>query len=312
MRLGFAGTPDFAVAALNALVAAGHSIAAVFTKPDRPAGRGRALQVSPIKQRAQALGLPLYQPSSFKDPELHAMLRRLALDALIVVAYGLILPEEALLATRLGCFNIHASLLPRWRGAAPIERALLAADAVTGITIMRMDAGLDTGPMVARREICIATDDTAGSLHDRLAVVGGQLIFSTLDLLAAGLSVEQPQPTAGITYALKISKAEALIDWNDDAQQVVRRVRAFNPRPVAETRLNGGQLRLWEAEAVMSDALPESAPGTVLAATAQGIDVASGRGVVRIKSLQLAGRKRLAAGEFIKAQELVGMRLVGS
>jgi methionyl-tRNA formyltransferase len=315
LRLGFAGTPPFAVAALDALALSRHRLTAVFTKPDRPAGRGQAMQWSPVKQRADALGIPLFQPASFKTPEAVDALRHLALDALVVVAYGLILPPDALAAPRLGCFNIHASLLPRWRGAAPIQRALLAGDATTGITIMRMEAGLDTGPMLAVRPVTIAADDTSGSLHDRLARVGGELVVETLDELAAGDCHETPQPSAGVTYADKIRKAEGLIDWAGDAVDIVRRVRAFNPRPIAECQLDGAQLRVWEARVAAGAEDPGAAaapPGTVLAATPAGIDVACGRGVVRILRLQLAGRRPLAAQEFIKAQPLAGARLAGS
>jgi methionyl-tRNA formyltransferase len=314
VRLGFAGTPLFAVAALDALARSRHALAAVFTKPDRPAGRGQTLQMSPVKQRALELGLPVHQPSSFKTPDAVDLLRGLDLDALIVVAYGLILPAGALAAPRLGCFNIHASLLPRWRGAAPIHRALLAGDAVTGITIMRMETGLDTGPMLAVRAVPIEALDTAGSLHDRLAGLGGELIVEALNSIADGTAHEEPQPALGITYAEKISKAEAIIDWRDEPSAVLRRVRAFNPWPIAETRLDGVQCRVWEADlAPPGVILPAhgAAPGTVLAATSAGVDVACGRGAVRLLRLQLAGRKPLPAREFIQAQRLAGARFEG-
>jgi methionyl-tRNA formyltransferase len=233
-------------------------------------------------------------------------LRSLELDALVVVAYGLILPPAALRSPRLGCINIHASLLPRWRGAAPIQRALLAGDPKTGVTIMRMDAGLDTGPMLAVREIAIGAHDTAKILHDRLARLGAELVAETLNALQAGRVSEVPQPADGVTYAEKINKAEALIDWRQDAAQISRRVRAFNPWPIAETRLDGAQLRIWDAE--MLDVVPKLDPGTVLAATDAGIDVACGRGALRILRLQLAGRKPLVPGEFLKGQRLDGAR----
>jgi len=313
LRLGFAGTPQFAVAALDALARSRHTLAAVFTKPDRPAGRGRAVQASPVKQRAAALQIPVLQPATFKTPDAEDALRSLALDALVVVAYGLILPVGVLAAPRLGCYNIHASLLPRWRGAAPIHRALLAGDTTTGITIMRMEASLDTGPMLAVRTLPIASDDTAGTLHDRLALLGGELIVETMDSLAAGTAEAEPQPAVGVTYADKINKAEARIDWSLDAQRVVRQVRAFNPWPIAESQLGGAQLRVWEAElAPRGTVAAPAVPGTVLAATNAGIDVACGVGVVRIRTLQLAGRKPLAAGEFIKAHPLLGARLTGA
>lgn len=309
LRLGFAGTPEFAVPALAAL-AETHRICAVFTQPDRPAGRGQPLHASPVKTLAALRGLCVYQPATFKSPEAVETLRGLELDALVVVAYGLILPPAALQCPRLGCINIHASLLPRWRGAAPIQRAVLAGDSKTGVTIMRMEAGLDTGPMLAAREIDIGADDTAKTLHDRLARVGAELIGETLDALSAGSVREVPQPCTGVTYAEKISKSEALIDWQQDALQIWRRVRAFNPWPIAETRLNGAQLRIWDAELGDSSTMGDSTPpGTVLAATHEGIEVACGRGVLRILRLQLPGRKPLVPREFIQGQRLDGARL---
>jgi len=311
LRLGFAGTPEFAVPALDAL-AKTQRICAVFTQPDRPAGRGRSLSAGPIKARAVELGLTVHQPASFKTPDILELLYGLALDALVVVAYGLILPPAVLAAPRLGCINIHASLLPRWRGAAPIQRALLAGDTKTGVTIMRMDAGLDTGPVLASREMNLEQHDTAKTVHDQLAQLGAQLIGGTLDALNAGRVHEMPQSAVGVTYAEKITKAEALIDWQQDAAQVSRLVRAFNPWPIAETRFNGTQLRIWEAEVGdmrgVSPADSGTAPGTVLAATDEGIEVACGRGVLRILRLQLAGRKALAPAEFIKALKLDGAR----
>jgi methionyl-tRNA formyltransferase len=315
LRLGFAGTPEFAVPALDALESV-HRICAVFTQPDRPAGRGQALHASPVKTLATLRGLPVHQPASFKSPEALELLRSLELDALVVAAYGLILPPAALESPRLGCINIHASLLPRWRGAAPIQRAVLAGDAKTGITIMRMDAGLDTGPMLAAREIVIGADDTAKTLHDRLARLGAELIGATLNALGEDRVREVPQPSEGVTYAEKIHKAEALIDWQQDAVQISRRVRAFNPWPIAETRLDGAQLRIWDAELLgpqtspsnLVGSVPAMEPGTVLAATQAGIDVACGRGALRILRLQLAGRKPLTAREFLKAQRLDGAR----
>jgi methionyl-tRNA formyltransferase len=312
LRLGFAGTPQFAVPALDALARSRHIIAAVFTQPDRPAGRGQLMHLSAVKVRAAELGLTIHQPRTFRTADAESILRDLELDALVVVAYGLILPPGALAAPKLGCFNIHASLLPRWRGAAPIQRALLAGDTITGITIMRMEAGLDTGPMLTSRELTIAAGDTAGTLHDRLAYSGGELIVDTLDSVARGSAREEPQPSTGITYAEKINKGEALIDWRDDAASILRRVRAFNPWPIAETKLGGAQLRVWEAE--LAGSAPQGtgeapAPGTVLNASHDGVDVACGQGVVRILRLQLAGRKPLTASEFIKAQRLAGVRL---
>ncbi len=309
MKLGFAGTPEFAVPALDAL-ARSQQICAVFTQPDRRAGRGQPLHASPVKSRALELALPVHQPQNFNSAEALDLLRNLSLDALVVVAYGLILPPAALKYPRLGCINIHASLLPRWRGAAPIQRALLAGDAKTGITIMRMEQGLDTGPILAAREVPIGARDTAKSLHDSLARVGADLIGETLEELDAGRLRELPQSALGVTYARKINKSEAPIDWRQDAVQLSRQVRAFNPWPMAETRLNGAQVRIWDAEANDAPACAAgSLPGTVLAAGAAGIDVAcGGPGVLRIHRLQLAGRKPLSAGEFIQGLKLDGRR----
>jgi methionyl-tRNA formyltransferase len=317
LRLGFAGTPEFAVASLDALARSTHRIEAVFTQPDRPAGRGRTVLASPVKKRALELGMAVHQPESFKTAQTHEILRSLRLDALVVVAYGLLLPPAVLATPRLGCFNVHASLLPRWRGAAPIQRAILAGDATTGVTIMRMEAGLDTGPLLAARAIDISPLDTAGSLHDRLAGLGAELLCQTLDALALGRVSEAPQPQVGITYAAKITKGEALIDWHEDAEQVLRRIRAYNPAPVAETLLDSARLRLWEAEPIAPAELPapepgapehRAAPGTVLRAEPSGIVVACGQGLVRIVRLQLAGRKPLAARDFIQARRLAGAR----
>jgi methionyl-tRNA formyltransferase len=314
LRLGFAGTPQFAIPALDALLRSRHRVVGVFTQPDRPAGRGQSMHVSAVKRHATLQGLDVHQPTSFKTEDAAATLRSLELDAFVVVAYGLILPPAVLAVPRFGCFNIHASLLPRWRGAAPIQRALLAGDATTGVTIMRMEAGLDTGPMLAAREVPIADRETAATLHDRLGALGGELIVETLDAVASGAAHECAQPATGVTYAEKINKAEALIDWREDATSILRRVRAFNPWPIAETKLDGAQLRVWEAEltpaAPLSSATTASSavPGTVVAATSAGVDVACGRGTLRMLRLQLAGRKPLAAQEFIKAQRLAGAR----
>jgi methionyl-tRNA formyltransferase len=314
LRLGFAGTPGFAVAALDALSRSAHHIEAVFTKLDGAAGRGRKLQMSEVKVRALELNLPIYQPATFKSEEACRVLRDLELDALIVVAYGLILPTAALEATRLGCFNIHASLLPRWRGAAPIQRAILAGDERTGVTIMRMQEGLDTGPVLASRALAVLPADTAASLADRLARLGGELMTETADALARGGLSEAPQPDVGVSYAAKISKAEALIDWREDAALILRRVRAFNPAPVAETRWNGAQLRIFDARLAPRPAEAGSSlePGSVLRASSEGIEVACGAGALWIERLQLAGRKPMPAAEFIKAQRLAGARFTSS
>jgi methionyl-tRNA formyltransferase len=320
LRLGFAGTPAFAVPALDALFRSGHTLEAVLTKQDRAAGRGRQVQVSPVKRRALELGIPVHQPASFKDPD--ALRALLGLDALVVVAYGLLLPPAALAAPRLGCFNIHASLLPRWRGAAPIQRAVLAGDEMTGISIMRMEAQLDTGPVLAARAIDIGPLETAGALQDRLAALGAELICEALEALAAGRATEVPQPAIGVTYAAKISKSEADIDWREDAVQVLRKVRAFNPSPVAQTLWDKVQLRIWEASLAPAGAAapgggapghaaaPETAmPGAVIRAAPEGIDVACGTGALRITRLQLPGRKAVTSAEFVRAERLAGARL---
>jgi methionyl-tRNA formyltransferase len=308
LKLGFAGTPDFAVPALQ-LLAARHRIAAVFTQPDRPSGRGRELRMSPVKRCALGLGLTVYQPATFKAAEASEALRAAQVDALIVVAYGLILPAATLGIPRLGCFNIHASLLPRWRGAAPIQRALLAGDSITGVTIMRMEAGLDTGPVLASSRVSIEANDTAKTLHDRLAPLGAQLMAETLDGLHSGSAHAVAQPADGATYAAKIDKAEAQIQWQRSAEEISRQVRAFNPWPMAETRLNGEQLRIWAAEAIESPAWQDSAsPGSVLTAGPEGIDVVCGSGILRILNLQLAGRKPLPAAEFLRGLRLDGTR----
>jgi methionyl-tRNA formyltransferase len=308
LKLGFAGTPDFAVPALERL-AARHPIAAVFTQPDRPAGRGQALHSSPVKRRALELGLTVHQPPSFKLPEALEMLRAAQVDVLVVVAYGLILPAAVLGVPGRGCLNIHASLLPRWRGAAPIQRALLAGDPVSGVTIMRMEAGLDTGPMLLSRSIPIDTRDNAKSLHDKLAALGALLIEESLEALRLGALPEVAQPLEGVSYAAKIDKAEALIQWGRHAEEISRQVRAFNPWPMAETRFDGMQLRIWEAEPIDSpDMSGFRPPGSVLTATGEGIDVVCGTGVLRILKLQLAGRKPLASKEFLRGQRLDGTR----
>jgi methionyl-tRNA formyltransferase len=310
LKLGFAGTPDFAVPALERL-AERHSIAAVFTQPDRPAGRGQALHSSPVKRRALELGLTVQQPASFRSADALETLRAAQVDVLVVVAYGLILPAAALGLPARGCLNIHASLLPRWRGAAPIQRALLAGDPVSGVTIMRMEAGLDTGPMLLSRSIEIDARDNAKSLHDKLAGLGALLIDEALQALHSGALREVAQPLEGVTYAAKIDKSEALIQWGRHAEEISRQVRAFNPAPVAETRLDGTQLRIWDAEAIDAPALSGAVrpPGSVLTATGEGIDVVCGTGVLRILKLQLAGRKPLPAGEFLRGQRLDGTRL---
>lgn len=307
LRIVFAGTPDFSVPALDALHSAGYAIAAVYTQPDRPAGRGRAVAASPVKRRALDLGLPLEQPSTLKTPEAVTRLSALGPDLAVVVAYGLILPRAILDVPALGCLNIHASLLPRWRGAAPIQRAVLAGDTRTGITIMKMDAGLDTGPTLLARPTDIGAGENAGSLHDRLAELGAGAIVEAIEGLRSGRLTPVAQPEQGVTYAAKIRKEEGVIDWTRPAAGIDRKVRAFNPWPVAETRWAGQQLRIWEAEALAGGSGAE--PGRVLEARNGRIVVATGEGVLQLLQVQLAGRRVTGAAEFLNAHSLADARL---
>lgn len=309
MNLVFAGTPEFAVPALKALLDAGHAILAVYTQPDRPAGRGRKLGMSAVKEFALEHGLRVHQPVTLKSDSEAETLRALKPDALIVIAYGLILPKSILSIPRYGCINVHASLLPRWRGAAPIQRAIEAGDAKTGVTIMQMDEGLDTGAMLALAEIPLGADDNAATLHDQLADLGGRLLVDTLAQLARGTIIPQAQDNARATYAAKLKKDEARLDWNTDAELLARRIRAFNPWPVAHTTLAGQTLRLWHAyaEARAPSGYP---PGTVLTADADGVRVQCATGVLRITRLQLEGGKVLEAHAFLNGRPLpAGTRL---
>ena len=310
LRIVFAGTPEFSVPALQALHDAGHSIVAVYTQPDRPAGRGREVASSAVKQRALALGVPVEQPPTLKLPDAQQRLAAYAPDLMVVVAYGLILPQAVLDIPRLGCLNIHGSLLPRWRGAAPIQRAVLAGDERTGISIMLMDAGLDTGPELLRRELTIGPHETGGELHDRLAPLGAQAIVEAVQGWAAGTLRAMPQPAAGATYAVKIRKDEARIDWTRTADEIDRQVRAFNPWPVAETRLGGEQVRIWEACPVTAEnaAEPHAAPGTVLKAPAGRLVVATGGGLLELLTVQFPGRKPLKARDILNSRPLGGER----
>jgi methionyl-tRNA formyltransferase len=308
LRVAFAGTPDFAVPPLEALRASGHELVGVLTQPDRPKGRGQQLAASPVKQAAQRHGLPVLQPPSLKNEAARAEVAALHPDVLVVVAYGLILPQAVLDLPRLGCVNIHASLLPRWRGAAPIQRAILAGDVETGVSIMQMDAGLDTGPVLLQRPVSIAQNDTGGSLHDKLAALGAPALLEALEGLASGTLRAEPQPSAGATYAEKLQKAEAPIDWSRDAPAIERQVRAFNPWPVAETRLGGEQLRIFMARA-QNEGSTGVAPGTVLAARNDAIVVACGDGALRITELQRAGRRPMSARELMNSCDLAGQRL---
>ena len=300
MRIVFAGTPDFAVPCLQA--AARHNeVVAVYTQPDRPAGRGRGLTASPVKQAALERGLPVYQPLSLRDPAAQAELAALQPDLLVVVAYGLILPQAVLDIPTHGCWNVHASLLPRWRGAAPIQRAIQAGDSHSGVCLMQMEAGLDTGPVLLEQSLELAADETGGSLHDKLAALGAQVLADGLGLLRAGLRpVARPQPAEGVEYAHKLDKAEACLQWSEDAQVLERQVRAFNPWPVAEAQLQGERVRIHAAQAIPG--VPGMPVGSVLAATKAGIDIACGTGALRLLVVQREGGKPVAAADYLNAR----------
>ena len=304
LKIAFAGTPEFALAALDALAASPHRVVGVWTQPDRPAGRGRKLAPSPVKQRALGLKLPVHQPESLKPEEAKQAIRDAAPDVMVVVAYGLILPKSVLAIPRYGCLNIHASLLPRWRGAAPIQRALLAGDAETGVSIMQMDKGLDTGAVLKESRSPIAADDTAATLHDRLAPLGAAALLEVLDALPAVRP--QPQAEDGVTYAEKLSKQEAQLDWSRPAAELARAVRGYNPWPVAYTLHQGEPLRIWRAQTLAGQAAAPA--GTVLAAGKEGLDVATGAGVLRILELQPAGGRMLPAADYARGRELKGIR----
>ena len=311
MRLIFAGTPDFAATVLAALLASPHSVAAVYTQPDRPSGRGLGRTQSAVKRLAAKHGIPIEQPASLRGPEPQRLLAAYHGDVMIVAAYGLLLPEAVLQTPRLGCVNVHASLLPRWRGAAPIQHAILAGDPETGVSIMQMDAGLDTGPVLCRAACPIREDDTGGSLHDTLAALGAVAVLEALTTLAAGNAHAEPQDEAMATHAGRIAKIDGLIDWSRPAQILERQVRAFNPWPVAYTSVPaarqrgddaGQRLRIWNARVVeCGDGMT---PGTVLASGAWGIDVAAGRDALRILTLQAPGKRAMNSGDYLNAHAL--------
>ena len=320
MRVVFAGTPEFARVALARLHAAGFEIPLVLTQPDRPAGRGMKLQASPVKQFALEHGIAVAQPPSLRldgkypaeAAAARAAIEAVRADVMVVAAYGLILPQWVLDSFRLGCLNIHASLLPRWRGAAPIHRAIEAGDAETGVTIMQMDAGLDTGNMLLVERLPIADGDSTGTLHDKLAAVGGRLIVEALELAACAGLQRTPQPADGVTYAHKIEKQEAQVNWTQPATVIARRVRAFNPFPGATTTLQGDPIKLWQAELVEAGRDSGQASGTVLAADSGGIVVQCGSGLLRLTELQRAGGKRLLAADFLRGQALAAGTVLGA
>jgi methionyl-tRNA formyltransferase len=321
LRIAFAGTPEFALPALAALRER-HDVVGVLTQPDRPSGRGRRLTPGPVKQAALAAELPLVQPQTLKSEAVQSQLRDWRPEVLVVVAFGTLLPPEVLAIPPLGCVNIHASLLPRWRGAAPIQRALLAGDADTGVTIMRMDEGLDSGPILLQRRIAVRPDHTGGTLQDELAELGADALIEALSGLSAGSLSPRPQPADGVTFAPKITKAEARIDWNSDARTIDRQVRAFNPWPVAETTLDGEPLRIFAAHVALGpiggepsdDYVPSKAPkinetGSIVGLNGDSIIVCCREGSIALTRVQRPGRRPVSAREFAQTSSLIGRRL---
>ncbi len=300
LKLIFAGTPDFAARHLAALLSSGHEVVAVYTQPDKPAGRGQKLTASPVKELALAHDLPVYQPASLRNEAAQAELAALGADLMVVVAYGLILPKAVLDTPRLGCINVHGSLLPRWRGAAPIQRSIWAGDAETGVTIMQMDVGLDTGAMIRKVTCPIASDETSASLYDKLAGLGPQALVDTLDAMAAGDTAAEPQDDALANYAEKLSKEEARIDWSMDAVAIERCIRAFNPWPISWFEVAGQTVKVWQAE-VLPQAHGQAA-GTLLKADKQGIEVATGQGVLRLLTLQPPGKKAMSVSDLLNSR----------
>lgn len=300
LKLIFAGTPDFAARHLAALLSSDHEVVAVYTQPDKPAGRGQKLTASPVKDLALAHDLPVYQPASLRNEEAQAELAALGADLMVVVAYGLILPKAVLDTPRLGCLNVHGSLLPRWRGAAPIQRAIWAGDAETGVTIMQMDVGLDTGAMIRKVSCTIASDETSASLYDKLAELSPQALVDTLDAMAAGDTTAEAQDDALANYAQKLSKEEARIDWSMEAVAIERCIRAFNPWPISWFEVADQTIKVWQAEVIDSD---HGQPvGTLLKADKQGIDVATGKGVLRLLTLQPPGKKAMSVPDLLNSR----------
>jgi methionyl-tRNA formyltransferase len=305
LRLVFAGTPEFAVPCLEACLAAPVDVVAVYTQPDRPAGRGRKLAASPVKQRALAADVPVEQPEKLKYAAAQERLAAYAPDLMVVVAYGLIHPKKVLAIPRLGSWNVHASILPRWRGAAPIQRAILAGDTETGVDLMQMEAGLDTGPVLIERRTPISRDDTGGSLHDRLAALGADALAEGLQRLARGeMPTPRPQAETGVEYAHKLDKSEARIDWNEPARVIERKVRAFDPWPATEAELWNERVRIFSAKAV--DARTHQPPGTIVATGRDAIDVATGKGLLRILEVQREGGRRIKVRDWLNARRTRG------
>ncbi|HDT5886442.1 methionyl-tRNA formyltransferase [Aeromonas dhakensis] len=300
LKLIFAGTPDFAARHLAALLSSDHEVVAVYTQPDKPAGRGQKLTASPVKELALAHDLPVYQPASLRKEEAQAELAALGADLMVVVAYGLILPKVVLDTPRLGCINVHGSLLPRWRGAAPIQRSIWAGDAETGVTIMQMDVGLDTGAMIRKVSCPIAADETSASLYDKLAELGPQALVDTIDAMAAGDTAAEAQDDALANYAEKLSKEEARIDWSMDAAAIERCIRAFNPWPISWFEVADQTVKVWQAEVITQDHGQRA--GTLLKADKQGIDVATGKGVLRLLTLQPPGKKAMSVTDLLNSR----------
>ncbi|MFQ2259394.1 methionyl-tRNA formyltransferase [Aeromonas dhakensis] len=300
LKLIFAGTPDFAARHLAALLSSDHEVVAVYTQPDKPAGRGQKLTASPVKELALAHDLPVYQPASLRKEEAQAELATLGADLMVVVAYGLILPKVVLDTPRLGCINVHGSLLPRWRGAAPIQRSIWAGDAETGVTIMQMDVGLDTGAMIRKMSCPIAADETSASLYDKLAELGPQALVDTIDAMAAGDTAAEAQDDALANYAEKLSKEEARIDWSMEAAAIERCIRAFNPWPISWFEVADQTVKVWQAEVITQDHGQRA--GTLLKADKQGIDVATGKGVLRLLTLQPPGKKAMSVTDLLNSR----------
>jgi methionyl-tRNA formyltransferase len=300
LKLIFAGTPDFAARHLAALLSSDHEVVAVYTQPDKPAGRGQKLTASPVKELALAHNLPVYQPASLRKEEAQAELAALGADLMVVVAYGLILPKAVLDTPRLGCINVHGSLLPRWRGAAPIQRSIWAGDAETGVTIMQMDVGLDTGAMIRKVTCPIAADETSASLYDKLAELGPQALVDTIDAMAAGDTAAEEQDDALANYAEKLSKEEARIDWSMEAVAIERCIRAFNPWPISWFEVADQTVKVWQAAVIDSD--HGQPAGTLLKADKQGIDIATSKGVLRLLTLQPPGKKAMSVTDLLNSR----------
>lgn len=300
LRIIFAGTPDFAARHLDALLSSEHQVVGVFTQPDRPAGRGKKLMPSPVKVLAQEKGLPVFQPASLRAAENQQLVADLHADVMVVVAYGLILPKAVLEMPRLGCINVHGSLLPRWRGAAPIQRALWAGDAETGVTIMQMDVGLDTGDMLYKLACPITAQDTSATLYDKLAELGPQGLLATLQQLAQGAAQPQVQDESLVTYAEKLSKEEARIDWSLSAAQIERCIRAFNPWPMSWLMIDEQPVKVWQASVIPAGTT--AAPGTIIDASKAGIQVATADGILNLESLQPAGKKAMSAQDLLNSR----------